>query len=67
MDDLVLCQWLRDNSSGVYRPSSAAADRIETQNHEIRQLKIAVNEAINRPKGVVPDSALPFYTASKLD
>ena len=29
MNDKELCQWLRDNSSGVYRPSAAAADRIE--------------------------------------
>ena len=29
MNDKELCQWLRDNSSGVYRPSAVAADRIE--------------------------------------
>jgi len=29
MNDKELCQWLRDNSSGVYRPCKAAADRME--------------------------------------
>ena len=24
-----LCQWLRDNSSGIYRPAAEAADEIE--------------------------------------
>jgi len=29
MNDKDLCKWLRDNSSGIYRPSAEAADRIE--------------------------------------
>ncbi len=29
MNSKQLCQWLRDNSSGVYRPSAEAAERIE--------------------------------------
>lgn len=29
MDDNQLIAWLRENSSGVYRPSAEAADRIE--------------------------------------
>ena len=29
MNDTQLCEWLRDNSSGIYRPSAQAADRIE--------------------------------------
>tara|TARA_B100000768_G_C11281315_1_gene378798 strand:+ start:4128 stop:4418 length:291 start_codon:yes stop_codon:yes gene_type:complete len=28
-DDVELCKWLRDNSSGIYRPSALAANRIE--------------------------------------
>ncbi len=28
MSDEKLCKWLRDNSSGVYRPSAEAARRI---------------------------------------
>lgn len=36
MDDKELCEWLRQNSSGDYRPSALAADRIE-------QLLSAVN------------------------
>tara|TARA_R110002096_G_scaffold315227_7_gene509483 strand:+ start:1710 stop:1904 length:195 start_codon:yes stop_codon:yes gene_type:complete len=30
MNSAELCKWLRDNSSGVYRPSALAADRIES-------------------------------------
>jgi len=29
-DDKKLCQWLRDNSSGSYKASALAADRIES-------------------------------------
>jgi len=29
-DDKELCKWLRENSSGVYRLSAYAAERIET-------------------------------------
>ena len=29
MEDKDLCSWLRENSSGVYRPAEIAADRIE--------------------------------------
>lgn len=29
MNDKKLCEWLRANSSGTYRPSSEAAERIE--------------------------------------
>ena len=29
MEDPELCKWLRDNSSGTYRPSAEAASRIE--------------------------------------
>ena len=29
MTDKDLCDWLRNNSSGVYRPSAEAANRIE--------------------------------------
>jgi hypothetical protein len=32
MKDAELCQWLRDNSSGVYRPAAEAANRIERLN-----------------------------------
>ncbi len=36
MLDEELCQWLRDNSSGVYRPAAEAARRIEEMNAEIK-------------------------------
>ena len=29
MNDVNMCQWLRDTSSGVYRQSGFATDRIE--------------------------------------
>ena len=29
MTDIELCKWLRENSSGIYRPSAEAALRIE--------------------------------------
>ena len=34
-----LCQWLRDNSSGNYRPSAHAAYTIESMQKEISTLK----------------------------
>ena len=34
MDNKQLCQWLRDNSSGVYRPAAVAAERIENLERE---------------------------------
>lgn len=42
MNDKELCQWLRDNSSGVYRPSAQAADRIESLNKELIDLKASI-------------------------
>lgn len=33
-----LIQWLRDNSSGVYRPAREAADRLETMERTLRQM-----------------------------
>jgi len=40
MKDKDLCKWLRDNSSGTYRPSAEAATRIE-------MLKYALNDLLN--------------------
>ena len=37
--DKKLCQWLRENSSGYYRPSASAATRIEELNNELRLAK----------------------------
>ena len=37
MKDKDLCKWLRDNSSGSYRKSAIAADRIETLLEWIKQ------------------------------
>jgi len=40
MDNKQLCQWLRDNSSGVYRPAAYAAEVIENLMHEIERTRI---------------------------
>jgi len=42
MNDNDLCQWLRANSSGTYRPSAEAADRIEALNIEVAELKASI-------------------------
>ncbi len=34
-----LIQWLRDNSSGVYRPAAEAADRLERMSAALELLK----------------------------
>lgn len=37
-----LCEWLRDNSSGIYRPCNAAADLIERMQKELHELKMEI-------------------------
>lgn len=39
MTEEELCQWLRDNSSGVYRPAAIAAYKIEELRQQIVELK----------------------------
>lgn len=39
MTDEQLCEWLRDNSSGVYRPAAEAARRIEEMQTEIKRFE----------------------------
>ena len=41
-------KWLRDNSSGVYRPSRMAADLIERQEQQIALLVGALRIAADR-------------------
>ena len=50
--DELLCEWLRENSSGSYRPSAQAADRLEETlrmidelNSELRNLKQKVKNS----------------------
>ena len=43
-----LKKWLRDNSSGVYRPSRIAADVIEQQEREIAILRGALRISADR-------------------
>lgn len=45
---------ITDAMRGTQDGNKCAADEIE-------QLKVALSDAINSPKGVVPDSAEPFY------
>lgn len=46
LNDDELCKWLRDNSSGTYRPSAQGADRIEQLKAEIELLKSKKFEAV---------------------
>jgi len=39
----------------------AYLDKIDRDAATIKALKVALHDAINRPKGVVPESAEPFY------
>ena len=48
MNDKELCQWLKGVSSGVYRPSAEAADRIESLNKELAELKQVINKLPSR-------------------
>lgn len=54
-----LCQWLRDNSSGAYRKSAEAADRIEELEAEVRALRPIYHHArgLMRHNGVDKDRA----------
>lgn len=39
MNDEKLCKWLKSNSSGDYRPSAEAANRIETLKSHLKSLR----------------------------
>ena len=43
MNDEELCQWLRDNSSGIYRNSELGACRIEELLIEVEDLKYRIH------------------------
>ena len=55
MKDKDLCKWLRDNSSGTYRPSAEAATRIEMLKHALNDL---LNDCINFDGGKLTDSVM---------
>ena len=38
-NDKELCKWLRDNSSGIYRPAAQAADRIEQLKQQLFEMQ----------------------------
>ena len=42
VNDEGLCHWLRCMSSGIYRPSALAADRIESLDKELTDLKASI-------------------------
>lgn len=48
MKDKTLCKFLRDNSSGIYRPCAEAAARIEVLAKENERFRIAL-KAMNQP------------------
>lgn len=39
-----LCKWLRDNSSGVYRPAAEAAGEIERQASVIAEARAIIKD-----------------------
>lgn len=45
--DAELCKWLRENSSGYYRSTELAADRIEALNQQLADM-LAEREATRR-------------------
>ena len=63
-DDAELCKWLRDNSSGIYRPSAQAANRIEEllvlvsklDELEAKQTIASLKEKVNTLKQKLKDS-----------
>lgn len=56
MEDKELIQWLKDNSSGVYRPSKEAAERIEEllEYNELleRLLSISITSKQSKPENI---------------
>lgn len=74
MDDLAegLRNLARQSNDGYLRgPALEAANQLEARNatiealqEKVRGLTIALHDAINRPKGVVPASAEQFYDAN---
>jgi len=50
-----LCVWLRSNSSGIYRPSSEAADMIERLKY---QLNVQLNDCINFNGGELTEAIM---------
>jgi hypothetical protein len=52
-----LSKWLRDNSSGVYRPAAEAADLIE----DLQKLSAKLLEDLRRRVGDRADSSLPEW------
>lgn len=53
-----------DERNGINRGDEISLYDVAITEHIFR-LKIALHDAINSPKGVVPDSALEFYDAKK--
>ena len=47
-DDEALCKWLRDNSSGNYRASALAAERIEQLLRQVGKRNKVINYCINQ-------------------
>ena len=57
MENKELCEWLRENSSGGYRPSAVAATRIE----ELTEVAKAMREWIDAVPQNVSLPAMPGF------
>ena len=55
-----LTKWLRDNSSGVYRPSREAADLIDRLDRELNQAKELMQTAAIWIEACPFENAIPL-------
>lgn len=59
------CYQAAGAQKGNWNGSSPVVDALAAKDAHIAELEKALHDAINRPQGVVPDSALPFYQPRK--
>lgn len=52
-NDTELCKWLRDHSSGIYRPSAQAAARIEELSALASQLLKHIEDLVETAEGAL--------------
>lgn len=56
--DRKLCKWLRENSSGFYRPSAKAANRIEELNSQLQTAKEVIAHQGDQIKSLRKDKGI---------